>query len=153
MAISPKKARELRDALRRLILAHGTLKEATRPCGARLSLPHAYALLELLHAPPMTVSGLSTRLSIDRTNVSRLCKRMEQSGELTRHVHPEDGRAVVLTLSPRGRALAERVDGTSSAHFARLAKSLEGQAQSVIDALETLTRAMAMNHEEDEDAE
>ncbi len=149
MAISPKKARGLRDALRRLILAHGTLREATRPCGARLTLPHAYALLELLHAQPMSVSALSARLSIDRSNVSRLCARMEQSGELTRQVHAEDKRATVLRLTPRGRALAEHVDATSAAHFARLAKSLEGQTQSVIDALETLTTAMAKDHEDE----
>lgn len=147
MPISPNKARKLRDAVRRLVLAHGALKEATRPCGARLSLPHAYALLELLHAEPMTVSALSSRLAIDRTNVSRLCARMEGLGELTRSAHPEDGRAIVVSLSAHGRTLAKRVDGTSAAHFAGLASSLEGRTESVIDALEVLTHAMGEEEE------
>ncbi|MFK8003336.1 MAG: MarR family winged helix-turn-helix transcriptional regulator [Polyangiales bacterium] len=145
---APNNARRLRDALRRLVLAHGTLKEATRPCGARLSLPHAYALLELLDAEPMTVSELSSRLAIDRTNVSRLCARMERSGEMTRGAHPEDGRAVVVALSARGRALAKSVDESSTAHFATLAGALKGQTESIIGALEVL--ANAMNEEQEE---
>ena len=74
-------ARALRDALRRLMVEHGALDDSCRPCGAALSLPHAHALLELLVAPgPVTVSQLAQRLRIDRTNVSRLCARMEALG-------------------------------------------------------------------------
>lgn len=52
------------------------------------SIPHAYALLELLHhGEPMTVSELAAHLAIDRTNVSRLCARMEEAGQLAREPH------------------------------------------------------------------
>src|SRR5690606_3097369 len=56
-------ARELREAVRQLMVAHGTFEEAKRPCGTELPMPHAYALLDLLHhGQPMTVSELAARL-------------------------------------------------------------------------------------------
>jgi putative acetyltransferase len=150
MGIKSGKARDLREALRSLILAHGTLEGAKRPCGAPLSLPHAYALLELLQSKePMTVSELAARLAIDRTNVSRLCARMENAGELTREAHPVDGRAVVLTLSAQGRKLAVNVDKSSTSHFRRLAESLGDQTEGVIESLEILAKAMAPTEEEE----
>ncbi len=144
MARNNSKPRQLRDAVRRLIVAHGTLEEAKRPCGTPMSLPNAYALLALLDANrAMTVSELAARLAIDRTNVSRLCARMEKAGELTRRIHPEDARAVALTLTARGKKLAARVDEASAGHFARLAKTLGGDASRVVEALELLEGAMS----------
>src|SRR5690606_28483246 len=68
-AMSKSHARQLREAVRQLMVAHGTFEEAKRPCGTELPMPHAYALLDLLHhGQPMTVSELAARLSIDRTN-------------------------------------------------------------------------------------
>ncbi len=135
--------RHLRDAVRHLVVAHGALEEARRPCGTPLSIPHAYALLELLqHDGPMTVSELAERLAIDRTNVSRLCARMETSGEVTREPHPHDGRAVSLHLTSHGRKLARSVDTSSARHFEALAQRLGPSLGHVVEALQALIRAM-----------
>ena len=148
--MSNKKARQFRDAVRRLMVAHGTLEEARRPCGTPMSMPNAYALLELLHADKaMTVSELASRLAIDRTNVSRLCARMEDAGELARRDHPEDGRARALALTARGKKLAQNVDDTSARHFARLAQTLGGETGRVIESLELLERAMALSEDDE----
>jgi DNA-binding MarR family transcriptional regulator len=93
------------------MVEHGALDEASRPCGVPLSLPHAHALLELqAHQAPMSVSELATRLRIDRTNVSRLCQRMEEQGELLRGMDREDGRVRTLRLTAQGEEAAARVD-------------------------------------------
>jgi len=147
------RARRLRDAVRHLVVAHGSLEEARRPCGAEMSLPHAYALLELLHAAePMTVSELATRLSIDRTNVSRLCARMDAAGELSRREHPDDARARLLGLTARGRRVAKSVDESSARHFARLERHLGGDAGRVIETLELLRAAMLSARDDGEEA-
>ncbi len=146
-------ARRLRDAVRHLVVAHGSLEEARRPCGAEMSLTHAYALLELFGADgPMTVSELASRLSIDRTNVSRLCARMEEAGELSRREHPDDARARLLRLTARGRRVAQSVDESSARHFARLEQQLGGNAGRVIETLELLRAAM-MSSRNDEQGE
>lgn len=143
-------ARRLRDAVRHLVVAHGALEGTQRPCGAELSIPHAYALLELLHhGDPMTVSQLATNLAIDRTNVSRLCARMEEAGHLARQPHPEDGRARALRLTARGKKLAHAVDAQSAAHFDRLAKRLGGSTGEIVAALDRLSQAMSLIEEDD----
>jgi DNA-binding MarR family transcriptional regulator len=143
-------ARRLRDAVRHLVVAHGALEEVRRPCGTELSIPHAYALLELLQREPMTVSELAAKLAIDRTNVSRLCVRMEEAGDLARSPHPEDGRARALRMTARGKKLALAVDERSAGHFDRLAKQLGGSVGEVVSALDRLSKAMARTEEDDE---
>lgn len=141
-------ARGLRDAVRRLVVAQGVLAEARRPCGATVATPHAYALLELLHRDaPMTVSELASKLAIDRTNVSRLCARMERDGELSRGPDPADGRAKALRLTPRGEVLARSVDDSSARHFTSLASRLGDSVSEVTTALDRLSQAMAPTEE------
>lgn len=136
-------ARRLRDALRRLIVEHGALDGACRPCGSGVSLAHAHALLELRSASrPVRVSELARRLRIDRTNVSRLCAKLEALGQLERAPDPEDARARGLSLTRRGRALAAKVDRTSTAHFRALTGSLGEALPAVVEALERLRAAI-----------
>jgi len=148
MAVTNKKARQLRDAVRRLIVAHGALEEARRPCGAEVALLNAHALLELLDSDePIMVSKLAEKLAIDRTNVLRLCARMEEAGELVRQAHPEDGRARALRLTAHGKRLARSVDDSSARHFSGLAQALGGSTARVIESLELLERAMAQSED------
>lgn len=135
-------ARNLRDATRQLLLAHGALDDARRPCGTPLSMPHAYALVELLGAGPLTVTALAERLSIDRSNVSRLCTRLEELGELTRERHPTDGRAWLVRLTRRGERTARALDVSSAAHFERVMARLGGEASQVVAALMLLGDAL-----------
>lgn len=135
--------RELREALREVLRAHAVFAEHRRPCGTPLSVPHAWVLLDLLAFGPMTITELATRLSIDRSNVSRLCTRLERDGEVARAPHPEDGRAVQIALTDRGRHLASDVDSASAAHFQRVLARLDGPSEPLIDALRLLAGALA----------
>ena len=143
-------ARRLRDAVRRLIVEHGAFDEARRPRGTPMSTPHAWALLELLqHDQPLTVSELAERLNIDRTNVSRLCARMEADGELLRERDPQDARIRRLRLTPSGADLARSVDEASARHFARLSDALAADDTRVVEALDRLREAIAATRDED----
>lgn len=150
-------ARSLREATRELLLAYGALDEARRPCETPLSTPHAYALIELLHQGPMSVAQLASRLNIDRTNVSRLCMRMEREGELRREADPQDRRVRRLRLTERGELAARKVDAQSAEHFERVMGSLDRDSAEIIGALRTLATAMrrqeAVKNDGDEDEE
>jgi DNA-binding MarR family transcriptional regulator len=137
-------ARRLRDALRRVLAAHHTSDGERRPCGTPLPLPHAHALLCLREADvPLRVSALAAQLSIDRTNVSRLCARMEALGEVERRLAIDDRRARVVALTSHGRALADHVDASSARHFAQVAAALGPDTAGVVDALAALADALA----------
>lgn len=135
-------ARALRDAVRGLILAHGALDNIKRPCGTALSTPHAWALLELTNQQEMTVTELASRLNIDRTNVSRLCQRMVENGELARSAHPEDKRVRLISLTEKGKSLAETVDDASAKHFESILSQLGERSPQVFEALEALIQAL-----------
>lgn len=136
-------AAALRGALRALLLSHGVLDEHRRPCGATLSAPAAYTLIDLLAAPEgLSVGELSARLQIDRTNVSRLCQRLEGDGLCSRATASADARRCIVRLTPRGRALAEGVEARSLAHHRAVVAALGTATLAVLDALHTLEPAL-----------
>jgi DNA-binding MarR family transcriptional regulator len=70
----------------------------------------AYLLLNRLdHEGPMGVKALAEGMGIDSSTVTRQVAPLVDSGLVKRTSHPEDGRAVVLALSPRGQARLNEV--------------------------------------------
>ncbi|MEO1334908.1 MAG: MarR family winged helix-turn-helix transcriptional regulator [Myxococcota bacterium] len=133
--------------MRRLLVAHNVIDDARRPCGTPLSIPHAWALLELRQSGPLTIKALAARLNIDRTNVSRLCARMTKLKEIKRAAHPDDKRAQLVALTRRGEQLANMVDTASTAHFSKVLDRLEGEVAPLIESLDHLTAALSTGAE------
>jgi DNA-binding MarR family transcriptional regulator len=70
----------------------------------------AYLLLHRLDKEgPMGVKALASSMGIDSSTVTRQVAPLVDTGLVKRTSHPEDGRAVVLQLSPRGAARLEEV--------------------------------------------
>lgn len=70
----------------------------------------AYLLLNRLDKEgPMGVKALAASMGIDSSTVTRQVAPLVDNGLVKRTSHPEDGRAVVLQLSPRGVARLEEV--------------------------------------------
>jgi putative acetyltransferase len=141
--------RALRDKLCALLVAMGGLDETKRPCGAPLLMPHAHALLTLLErGEPISITTLSSHLQIDRTNVSRLCKKMEDLGEIRRVEDPSDKRSSLVTLTERGQTLARHVDESSAAFYLYATRSIEDRAL-IERALEQLVAALETTYQDE----
>ncbi|MBH1935517.1 MarR family transcriptional regulator [Streptomyces sp. AV19] len=70
----------------------------------------AYLLLNRLDQEgPMGVKALAAGMGIDSSTVTRQVAPLVDTGLVKRTSHPEDGRAVVLQLSPRGKARLDEV--------------------------------------------
>ncbi|MGP3954148.1 MarR family winged helix-turn-helix transcriptional regulator [Streptomyces sp. 7N604] len=70
----------------------------------------AYLLLNRLDREgPMGVKALAAGMGIDSSTVTRQVAPLVDTGLVKRTSHPEDGRAVVLQLSARGKARLEEV--------------------------------------------
>ncbi|MEV6108787.1 MarR family transcriptional regulator [Streptomyces sp. NPDC051940] len=101
------------DALQHQVAVFARRAEQTRLGGLgqiRNSMDRAaYLLLNRLDQEgPMGVKALAAGMGIDSSTVTRQVAPLVDSGLVKRTSHPEDGRAVVLQLSPRGQArLAE----------------------------------------------
>jgi DNA-binding MarR family transcriptional regulator len=102
------------DAMQHQVAVFARRAEQTRLGGvgqARNSMDRAaYLLLNRLDEEgPMGVKALAAGMGIDSSTVTRQVAPLVDTGLVKRTSHPEDGRAVVLQLSPRGANRLEQV--------------------------------------------
>ncbi|MEU7063562.1 MarR family winged helix-turn-helix transcriptional regulator [Streptomyces sp. NPDC051578] len=115
----------LLDALQHQVAVFARRAEQTRLGGvgqARNSMDRAaYLLLNRLDLEgPMGVKALAGGMGIDSSTVTRQVAPLVDAGLVKRTSHPEDGRAVVLALSPRGLARLEEVRSSRRELMARV---------------------------------
>lgn len=85
-----------------------------------------YLLLNRLDSKgPMGVKALAASMGIDSSTVTRQVAPLVDTGLVKRTSHPEDGRAVVLHLSPRGRSRLEDVRSSRRQLMAELTEDWE----------------------------
>lgn len=140
----------LRTAVQRLIRSIGLLAENRTPCGEPLPVSYAHALMVLLEAQQANEhprqQDLGRVLGINKSNIARLCEKMERAGHLQRKRSSGDGRARLLTLTDRGARVAVAVESKSRAHFQKLLVAIPAASRSIIlGALAVLTDAVAQN--------
>lgn len=83
----------------------------------------AYLLLNRLDMEgPMGVKALAVSMGIDSSTVTRQAAPLVDTGLVKRTSHPEDGRAVVLRLSPRGLSRLEEVRSSRRQLMAELTR-------------------------------
>ncbi|MFF3767727.1 MarR family winged helix-turn-helix transcriptional regulator [Streptomyces sp. NPDC001922] len=118
----------LLEALQHQVAVFARRAEQTRLGGVgqvRNSMDRAaYLLLNRLDREgPMGVKALAAGMGIDSSTVTRQVAPLVDTGLVKRTSHPEDGRAVVLQLSPRGKA---RLDEVRSSRRQLMALVTEG---------------------------
>ncbi|WP_394438071.1 MarR family winged helix-turn-helix transcriptional regulator [Streptomyces sp. SGAir0957] len=98
----------------------------------------AYLLLNRLDKEgPMGVKALASSMGIDSSTVTRQVAPLVDTGLVKRTSHPEDGRAVVLQLSPRGLSRLDEVRSSRRELMAQLTEEWEPQEREQFCALLT----------------
>nr|WP_229924571.1 MarR family transcriptional regulator [Streptomyces sulfonofaciens] len=115
----------LLDSLQHQVAVFARRAEQTRLGGVgqvRNSMDRAaYLLLNRLdNEGPMGVKALAASMGIDSSTVTRQVAPLVDTGLVKRTSHPEDGRAVVLELSPRGHARLDEVRSSRRELMAQL---------------------------------
>ena len=101
-------ARALYDALSDLIRVY-QFRDRDRICCHDISVSQCYGLDALARRGPMTLNDLAANLYLDKSTASRVVDALERKTYVTRTPHPQDGRALLLEVTPAGRDLHERV--------------------------------------------
>lgn len=113
------------------------------PRGEPLSMSEAQALTELMASEEPSQTDLAARLRLEKSTVSRLVTQMEGRGWLRRQRDPADARLVRLSLTPRGRDLA---DGLAAKRSSRLRGLLDTippvDRESVVQAIKVVLAAL-----------
>jgi DNA-binding MarR family transcriptional regulator len=140
-------AKELRAGVQSFVRGLGLLSSDRTPWGGRLSISNAHALLILMECSQRgykpTQQDLGKTLGIDKSNVARLCARMEADRLLTQERCREDGRARRLTPTEKGLQLAAYVEESSRKMFVAVMTVIPPHArQGVLSALEALDAAV-----------
>ncbi len=99
-------------------------EEAFRPLG--VTGPQADALSVLARAGPLSLKELGSLLIAEAGHPSRLVDRLVEAELVERRPADDDRRRVVLSLTPRGRRLAGRVEA-ARAEMLELARELVGE--------------------------
>ncbi len=72
-----------------------------------LGLTDFTALEALLHKGPLTITEIQSKVPLALGSMTAAVDRLEKKGLILRTPSPQDRRAKVLKLSPRGRAVVE----------------------------------------------
>jgi DNA-binding MarR family transcriptional regulator len=99
-----------------------------------------YPLLNTLSAVgPVPVAGLAQHVGIDRSGTSRYADRLEAAGLIKRTTDPLDRRATLLSLTPKGARVIDKLNATLNAHLAALTAAWpDGSARALAEGLELL---------------
>jgi DNA-binding MarR family transcriptional regulator len=133
----------------------GLLVTKRTPCGFPISPSHAHSLMILRERERdkfvTSQTELGARLTIDKSSITRLCRKLESSGHATQTRSPSDGRGRIVRLTAEGRRLAERLEIASQERFARVLSAVSpGKRSMLLSSLEELVSAVSALDEEDE---
>lgn len=123
---------ETRDAMRRVLL--GEFFEFAEVVGdlmakglaeRRLTRARAEVIWRLEASGPVTQRELADALHVTPRNVTRFIDALEQADLVARGPHPDDRRASLLTLTPKGRKVAAALSADHDAFASLLFGDLE----------------------------
>jgi DNA-binding MarR family transcriptional regulator/GNAT superfamily N-acetyltransferase len=110
-----------------------------RYLGSDFSLTEVRVLYELAHRKQLTASDLVRELALDPGYLSRMLKRFEERGWLTRHAAAHDARQSLLTMTAEGHAAFAPLQQKSREEAAALLATVPPVARpGLIAALDTV---------------
>jgi len=144
VTMAESRVRAFRRTVRRIerLLAFD-LKDTCFSCGVTLAQCHT--LLDLEGAGRATVGDLADRMELDKSTLSRTVDGLVRLGKIRRVPHPDDRRAVTLTLTAEGRKTCARIHAVNDRLFEEVLAALPaGKADGIVAALEEFARALAV---------
>ena len=110
---------------------------------SRFSLTEARVLYELAQTDGLTATQIGSALDLDAGYLSRMLRRFEQDGLLSRDPSPTDRRQSVLTLTEAGREAFAPLDQRSRQEIGAMLSALPEPAQeAVVGGMQTIARLL-----------
>jgi len=141
----PATPEELRGSIRALVRRLGVLNTDRTPAGIPLGVSYCHAVSALMETPePLRQRDLAEVLNLNKSSVTRLCRRLEEDGHLEISADADDGRARSLTLTASGRELGEQIHVASRDRYAALLAIIpKAEHENVLRSLDVLNAALA----------
>jgi DNA-binding MarR family transcriptional regulator/ribosomal protein S18 acetylase RimI-like enzyme len=112
------------------------------PAGSPYSATEVRVLAELAQYDQRTVTALSRSLGLDAGYLSRVIRRLETTGIVSKSADSSDSRQQPLALTPAGRAEVTTLDAITTARYASLVRTLPSHIHApLLDAMERIEGA------------
>jgi len=147
----------LQELVQTFVRSFGLLVAKQTPCGQPVAPSYAHALMLLFDRQERGETSshheLGKGLGIDKSNIARMCARMEAARHAVQRPAAHDGRSRLVTLTPSGLRLAERIREASMERFRRVLTAIPRDERSkVMASLSTLNSAVGtLGHVESEE--
>ncbi|MDP6176087.1 MAG: MarR family transcriptional regulator, partial [Rhodospirillales bacterium] len=89
-----------------------------------LSLPEWRVMITIIQHPQSSAIAITERWAMEKMAVSRAIRRLEGMGRIKRMRNQRDRRSFVLSLTPKGRRLFERIVPISNNRYRNLVSGL-----------------------------
>jgi DNA-binding MarR family transcriptional regulator len=120
-----------------------TARRMRQEAGTDISPTLTAALGTIDRHGPLTPSELADVERIKRPTATRIAAALERDGLIVRAPDPSDGRASLLSISPRGRDLMRRLRKRKNAYLSRRLRDLDDADVEALDrAAEVLERML-----------
>jgi len=116
------------------------VEAALKPMGVTFARYEVLMLLWFSKRGSLPMKVIGNRLQVHPTSVTNAVDRLEDAGLVTRSTHPEDRRAMLVALTPSGRALAERATQALNAEVFERPHLSSIDVSSLVDVLTRLRR-------------
>jgi DNA-binding MarR family transcriptional regulator/N-acetylglutamate synthase-like GNAT family acetyltransferase len=137
----------IRDASRRLVREFGFMRGTL--AGTDLPPSAVHALVEIGARGSLTAAELCDILLLEKSSVSRMLRKLVESGELAEAASERDGRAKPLRLTPKGQATLAAIDAFAQNQARAALERLRPEAhRTVMDGLAAYADALAASRTE-----
>lgn len=136
-------AEALYDSVSELVRVYQSL-DRDRICCHDISITQCNALEALARRGGLTLGELAAHLYLDKSTASRVVDALQRKGYVDRTTHPDDGRAVLLVTTQRGKELYQSIRKGLLADEQRLLAGFDPEIRQVLPQLiARLARAVA----------
>ena len=139
-AALPQDVTRVMNSLRALVRA---IRISTRAVEKEIGISGAqlFVLQQLMESPARSVNDLAERTSTHQSSVSTVVSRLVDRGMVRREPSADDGRRMEISITDRGRRLAESAPYTAQIRMQHAMRQLTpDQVARLADSLEALVR-------------
>jgi DNA-binding MarR family transcriptional regulator len=129
-----KDAQEFYRSLSELLRIY-QFRDRTRICYHDVSVTQCYAISALVRCGLMGLNHLASELCLDKSTASRVVDSLERKGYVKRLADPDDGRALRLEVTPKGRDLHFRIESELIDEHKQLLADFKPEVRKAINGL------------------
>lgn len=97
-----------------------------------ITIPEWRVMAHLARATAISVKDIHARVDMDKPKITRAAQRLEQAGFVSKAVHDQDRRLVMLALTAKGHALYDKIEPLALAYERKVLGELTAEIEAAL---------------------